>query len=174
MDGESTLRVSMPHPLFSNRPASGTLDADGLRREVLAVHAYCLESVSTGALQVVVFGGPSHFSIRQDLVFGSSIVEKLDPALNYTIQLSHPIRATVRTSAWGYNAGADLAFFFTRHLGVGALVRFVHASIEVDLTEPSKTAVTDAGGTFLAGGNRVSSRLDIGGLQCGGGLRVRF
>jgi hypothetical protein len=56
----------------------------------------------------------------------------------------------------GFNAGADLAFFFTRQIGVGATAQVSGASVEL----PS-------------GGGDVQ-KVKTGGTKIGGGLRLRF
>ena len=60
-------------------------------------------------------------------------------------------------AAVGFNAGVDLATYLTPTVGVGALVRFSRAII--DLTQP------DGGGSLA---------VTAGGLHVGGGLRLRF
>ena len=59
-------------------------------------------------------------------------------------------------SAVGYNIGVDVGYFFSRYVGVGALVRFSGAS--VDLVSQDE--------------GRIS--IDLGGLHAGGGLKLRF
>jgi opacity protein-like surface antigen len=56
----------------------------------------------------------------------------------------------------GFNAGADVAWYFTQRLGVGGLVRYSQGN--VNLTSPDGT----------------TQSVKVGGLQTGAGLRVRF
>jgi hypothetical protein len=59
----------------------------------------------------------------------------------------------------GYHVGGDVRYFFTTHVGVGGVVRFTAADVELTgtLFKPAGTTTVKAGG-----------------LQAGGGLRLRF
>ena len=63
----------------------------------------------------------------------------------------------VSGSAVGFNAGADVAFFFTRHVGVGGVVRVNRGTVSVD--DPLSSTAVD---------------LTLGQTTIGGGLRVHF
>jgi hypothetical protein len=56
----------------------------------------------------------------------------------------------------GFNAGVDVTFGLSKHVGVGGIVRYSRASLEFP----------------MASGPEVAAR--AGGLQVGGGLRVGF
>jgi hypothetical protein len=148
------LTASLPHPFFFNRPRPLSGDVVGLNREELAVHVQARALFpSRGRLQAMVFGGPSFFSVKQDVLMEVGYTE----AYPYDIVTSGPGEITeVSTSKPGFNVGADVGFFFTRQLGVGGTVQYSGATMELD----------------SAGGDTVDVR--IGGLQVGGGLRLRF
>ena len=59
-------------------------------------------------------------------------------------------------SQLGYNAGADVAYYFSDAIGIGFVARFRRASIDFGSADGSTVGV------------------DVGGLQTGGGLRLRF
>ena len=63
---------------------------------------------------------------------------------------------TPSESTIGFNAGADVGYFFARHVGVGGVIRFSRGS--VDFTSSDGEALT----------------LDAGGAHVGAGLRLRF
>ena len=64
-------------------------------------------------------------------------------------------RATASDSQIGYNVGAEATYKFTPNVGAAALLRFTRASAELDF-----------------GGQPVT--MNVGDLQFGGGLRLRF
>ncbi len=63
----------------------------------------------------------------------------------------------VSGSAWGFNAGVDVGWFFDRYVGVGGLLRFNKGT--VSLTDPFSGTGVD---------------LKAGHVVFGGGVRFRF
>lgn len=150
----ASVSASLPHPFFFNqhRPLSG--DATGLTREELAVHLQIggVFPVST-RLQVTVFGGPSFFQVKQDIVTDFTYTN------NYPYNEAQFAAATTTSasaSKMGFNAGGDVAFFFTRNVGLGATAQFSGVTV----------ALLAAGG--------ASQDVKVGGVKVGGGLRLRF
>jgi hypothetical protein len=148
------LTASLPHPFFFNRPRSLSGDVGSLNREELAVHVQARAVFpSPGRLQAMVFGGPSFFTVKQDVLTELGYTE----AYPYdTVTLAPGQITEVSTSKTGFNVGADVGFFFTRQLGIGGTVQYAGATIEVE----------------SAGGDTIDVK--IGGIQVGGGLRLRF
>ena len=153
---EATAQVSarLPHPFFFNqhRNVSGT--GEGLTRSELAVHIQAMWVAPVhDSLSIAVFGGPTFFRVNQDLVaeVRANEVYPFDAT-----QFAGVSAVTASESSVGFNAGVDVGFFFSRHLGVGGLVRFSRAS--VDFSVPNSRAVS----------------ANVGGLLTTGGLRVRF
>ena len=104
-------------------------------------------------MQVMAFGGPSFFSVRQELI------------TDITWADSYPYDAATFTGARttnasgskvGFNAGADVAYFFSPRLGVGATVQVAGATVQL-----------------LSGAGSTQS-VRTGGAHVGGGLRMRF
>jgi hypothetical protein len=144
--------AQVPHPFFFNQPRSVTGEFEGDRSE-LAVHiqAKWLVPVSD-RLIVTVFGGPSFFQVEQ------SIVDDFDYTESYPFDTATFSRAIVdeqSESTMGFNVGGDVAYFFSNQVGVGGIVQYSDATVEMAL--PAGTADVKAGG-----------------LQVGGGLRLRF
>ena len=104
-------------------------------------------------IELSVFGGPSFFNVTQGLVtaVGFSQSYPFDEA-----SFTEASTGKQSGSAVSYNIGADVGYFFSRYVGVGALVRFSGAS--VDLLSQDE--------------GRIS--IDLGGLHAGGGLKLRF
>jgi opacity protein-like surface antigen len=149
--GEVT--AALPHPFYFNQPRVVAGQAS-LKREDLALHLagqYMLP-VSEN-VQVSLFGGPTYFRVTQDMVGGVSTEDA------YPFDQVQYVSAAVTKehgSHVGYNAGGDVAVFFTPTLGVGMMVRYSQASVQMPSPE---------GGT---------SAVKVGGLQTGAGLRVKF
>ena len=152
--GAASVTGKIPHPLFFNQPRSVGGEAAGLKREELAVHIQAMAIVPTGErLSVAVFAGPSFFSVKQELV------QKLQYSQQYpydTATFSGADTSTPSESTIGFNAGADVGYFFARNVGIGGVIRFSRASVDF----------TSIDGETLAA--------DAGGVQAGAGLRLRF
>ena len=150
----SSLTAAVPHPFFFNQARSIAGDVAGLKREELAVHVQARGVFPIGVrLQVMLFGGPSFFQVKQGVVSG------------YTYDQSYPYDSAsfkaattnaATASKMGFHAGGDVAFFFTRQIGLGITMQFAGASVELP----------------AAGG--AAQKVDVGGGKVGGGLRVRF
>jgi hypothetical protein len=144
--------AQVPHPFFFNQPRTVTGEFEGDRSET-AVHIQAKWIVPVNNKTVVtLFGGPSFFKVEQD------IVNDIDFTESYpfdTATFSRAITAKQSESAVGVNVGGDVAYFFSPNVGVGGMVQYSGATVE--MTTPSGTADVKAGG-----------------LQVGGGIRLRF
>ena len=147
--------ASVPHPLFFNRNRNITGDVGGLKREELAVHIQAQATFTPSPkIQGVVFGGPSFFSVKQDIVNDFEITE----AYPYdTATFSQGLTTTVDESNVGFHVGADVGYFFSRQVGVGGTIQWSGATIDAPRS--------DDNGTF---------EIKAGGFQAGGGVRFRF
>ena len=149
-----SLRATIPHPFFFDQARSVSGEAADLKREELAVHVQVRGVFPVGSrVQVMVFGGPSLFQVEQGVI------------TDYTFDESYPYddasfrSATTTTSSVskiGFNAGGDVAFFFTRQVGLGATVQFAGATVD------------------LPGVLGLTQKVKVGGGQAGVGLRLRF
>ena len=105
------------------------------------------------SVRVMVFGGPSFFTVEQALV---NEVESTDSYRYDVATFDRAVTNTAKKSKVGVNVGGDVAYFFTRQRGVGGGAQY--SGTTVDLPSPD-------GGTVS---------VKAGGLQAGGGLRLRF
>jgi len=106
-------------------------------------------------MQLVLFGGPSIFSVTQTIVESQGIgLSSAYPFESGSISSAQTTDA--KATAFGFGAGADVSYFFTRTIGVGGLVRFTRA-----------TAAFPVSG-------QPDVEMDAGGFQVGAGLRVRI
>jgi hypothetical protein len=109
------------------------------------------------------FGGPSYFRIEQDSV--------TDIAYNQFYFVHSPANVVELTeyeferiagSGWGFHGGADGSVFFTRIIGVGGFARYGRGAIDLENT------------VARALGQHTVVGVKAGGVQVGGGLRLRF
>ena len=150
----ASVRASLPHPFFFDHHRSLSGDASGVTREELAVHLQVGGVFPMGTrLQVMVFGGPSFFQVTQGIVTDFTYTNDYpyDEA-----QFAAATTTDAKASKIGFNAGGDLAFFFTRHVGLGATAQLSGTTV----------ALPAAGG--------ASQDVKVGGVKVGGGLRLRF
>jgi hypothetical protein len=148
----TTIEAQVPHPFFFNQPRSVSGEFEGDRSE-LAVHIQARWIVPvSNKLVVAVFGGPSFFQVEQTIV---SDFEYTESYPFDTATFSRAIANDQSESKIGFNVGGDVAYYFSNRVGVGGVVQYSGATVE--MTVPSGTADVKAGG-----------------LQVGGGLRLRF
>ena len=151
----TTFSASVPHPFFFNRARTVDGEIPGIEREELAVHVQARATfVPTRRIQAVVFGGPSFFSVKQDVVSDFEINEMYPYD---TATFGRGIATEVDESKIGFNVGADVGYFFTRQVGVGGSIQWAGTTIEAP-----------------ASGGTGTFDIKAGGFQAGGGLRLRF
>jgi hypothetical protein len=149
-----TIQASLPHPLFFDQPRSVSVPAPGLEHSESVVHLFGLWVLPVGAkVDVAFFGGPSIFSVKQDLVTDIQVLRPETAPFPGTV--TGIARDTAKKTTAGVNLGADFSYMVTPQLGGGVFVRYSSASAELS-----------------AGGLTVKT--DVGGFQIGGGLRVRI
>ncbi len=149
----STLSGSVPHPFFFNQPRAVTGDVTGLTHDELAVHVQARITAPVGSrLQIAAFGGPSWFQVTQGIVTSFTWNESypFDSA-----SFASAVTERAKGSQLGFNAGADVAFYFTRRMGVGGGMQYSSATVELE-------------------GAGSAQEAKAGGVNVGGGLRVRF
>ena len=149
-----SIDARVPHPFFFNRPRSFTGSEPDLERLETAVHVEVRWSERLGdAVELAVFGGPTLFNVRQDLVTAIGY----DHAYPYDeASLSSATKTTTSASAIGFHAGADVGFYFSEVVGLGGLIRYSGGSVE------------------LGGEGEGTVPVNVGGFHVGGGLRLRF
>jgi hypothetical protein len=148
----TAVNAQVPHPFFFNQPRSVTGDFSGTRSE-LAVHVQARGMFPVNnRFMVTVFGGPSFFSVTQDIVTAFDFTESYPYD---TATFSRATGSEQSESKVGMNVGGDVSYFFSRQVGVGVTAQYASATVE--MTVPSGTADVKAGGG-----------------QIGGGLRLRF
>jgi hypothetical protein len=141
-----------PHPFFFERPREVTGEATGLSRSETAVHVQAMYLLrASGPLRIVISGGPSFFSVKQDLV--SEVVLDEDFPFD-TAGFGSVQKQTSKGTAPSFNVGADVIWMFTRGFGVGGVVRFARTTVDLDAPR-DRTVSVDAGGVYTGAGIRL-------------------
>lgn len=153
----ATVSGTAPHPIFFDRPRSFSQTLDALERTEQALHISIGYMAMIGEkLDVHITAGPSQFRFSQQVPASVTISE--------TGSTFTTVQATVATAArkrnvWGGHIGADFSYpVFESGAAVfrlGAYARYAAASSEFEVIS-----------------NSVTTKL--GGVQVGGGVRVRF
>ena len=145
---EGSVSAQVPHPFFFNQARSVSGDASGLTRDETAVHLQALWMLPLrDRWQLALAGGPSWFSIGQDLVSDVTVTQTYpyDTATFASATSTHRSHSQI-----GFNAGADVSYRVRPHVGLGIGVTFSHASVPLD-----DTVTVDAGGAHVGGGIRL-------------------
>ena len=164
-EAQADLTARLPHPFFLDAFATAVARTDIPMQRIdrsLDVQAM-LVAVRSRRFRLRAFGGPSWFRIQQDSVndLTSNQFYFVRSPSNF-VELTDYEFVRVDGSGWGFHAGADGSVFFTRHIGVGGLAKYSYGTIDLE-----NTIATALGQSEL-----VSVR--AGGVQFGGGLRLKF
>jgi hypothetical protein len=150
---DAAVAGEIPHPFFFGQTRTIDGSAPDLARQEIGIHLQMRVVVPVRPNVVLsLFAGPSRWQITQDRVgdvtFASSYPYD-------TATFTGAIVGQYELSAWGFNAGFDVARYFTPRVGVGALIQVATAAPQDD-------------------GASANADTRIGGFRAGGGLRLRF
>lgn len=149
----TTSTTRSPHPLYFNRHRTVT-GASPTDRTETQVNIHAMVVVPAGRrVRVTLFGGPTLFQVKQELV---TSVSKTDAYPFNTATFQSYSKQSQSVSSVGFNAGADVAVYFSDHVGVGGMVRYSVGTADF----------------ITVDGDTLST--DVGGLHVGGGLRLKF
>jgi hypothetical protein len=164
-EAPADLLARLPHPYFLDAFASagGRTDIPMQRIERCLNVQAMLVPVRTRHFRLRAFGGPSYFRIEQDSV--TDIVYNqfyfVHSRANVA-ELSEYELVRIAGSGWGFHAGADGSVFFTRLLGLGGFAKYGRGAIDLENT------------VATALGQHAQVGIKAGGMQVGGGLRLKF
>jgi hypothetical protein len=151
-DDSASTTSSIPHPFFFQQPRTVTGDATGVKRTETAVHVQAVYLVNPGGnVRMAFSGGPTFFNLEQDLVTEVTVTDSY-PYDTVTFATAEKRRESGSTVS--FNVGADLMWMLSGHFGIGGLVRFSPASIDLD-APGNRTISVDAGGVYAGGGIRI-------------------
>jgi hypothetical protein len=141
-----------PHPFFFNQPREASGEAPGLTRTETAVHVQAMYFLNpAGPLRIVLSAGPSFYNVEQQLVTEVVLTETYPYD---TAEFSSARSQKIKASAPAFNAGADVMWMLSRTIGVGGILRFSRATVDLDAPN-SRTVSVDAGGFYAGGGVRM-------------------
>lgn len=135
--------ASIPNPSFFNQPALIPIAEEDLARKELGFHfsAVYLQPV-TDKIDVAISAGPSIFHISQEFISGTVAAGT---------QNMTPMIEDQSGTGVGLNIGGDVTYRVTPQMGIGVLLRYAWAPVDLD------------GGSMNAGG-----------FQIGAGIRIRM
>lgn len=149
----TTLVASIPDPLFFDTPHQASVPVSGLRHTEVATHVSAIWVMPfTDTIDVAISFGPSVYAVSKDVVTGISVAPG-------TTSLTDVSTGTVSETGVGGHVALDVHYILLedlgpfRTVGAGLFLRYGTASIDVD---------------------GIDGSLDVGGLNYGLGVRLRF
>ena len=157
LNARGTIAVSgsVPSPLFTNRHREASaLERPGLNHQQIGVHLPLVYMIPVSErVHVAVSAGPSWFQLRHDAL---ATVTRGDEVAPYTaVSLTDFTTAVEKGTGIGYNAALDVTYLLTRYFGVGLFLRYTGGSVEMPFPDGPQS-------------------VEVGGVQAGAGLRLRF
>lgn len=150
---DANVRADIPHPFYFGQPRAIAGTAARLRHREAAAHTNLVYVIASPRIDLMLFGGSSFFTVEQSFV--SDVI--FSEAYPYdTAAFASATLRRERESKVGYNVGADVTWKASSRWGVGGLLRFARARMP-----------------FTVEGHDIG-RVDVGGLQASGGLRLLF
>jgi len=152
-DEPSNITGSVPSPFFFNQPRDLSGTSDPLTHQEQTVHVSALWRAKVSPkVEVGLGGGPSFISMQQDFV---KDVEFTDQYPFDTVTFSKAVTEQVKQSFVGFHISGDLAWYFSRNVGVSGTVRFSHAN--ANITTPASNPISmNLGGVETTVGVRLS------------------
>ena len=152
--GSADVTASVPHPFFFNQPRTVTGTEKGIVHAETGVHMQLQYLVpASGNLHFVLGAGPSWTTVEHEVITNLTVVESYPYD---TATFGGAVTKLSSASAVGFNAGIDVTWMFARNAGLGGLIRYTRADIDLD-----------------AGDGR-SLAMKAGGAQAGVGIRLTF
>jgi hypothetical protein len=143
---------TIPHPILGNPPRAIGGTAGPLEHTEIVGRIDAAYVMSAGWIDVAVSAGPSFFTVDQDLVTNVTFSES--PSFD-RVTFTGATANSAGATKLGFNAGVDVGVKLSKNLGVGAMVRYSHASMVFPLANSASGVNSDAGGTHVGGGVRL-------------------
>jgi hypothetical protein len=143
---DADVTASVPDPIVFDSPRlAGATASDLTHRETWVSGLVTYTLPLTSKIDVMVSGGPAMVAVQQEIPTAATVTEPGPVVGGITA-------TTYKKSGIGFVVGADIRYMVTSRIGLGAVAKFAAGS--VDVTEGTK--------------------VDAGGFQLGGGLRIKF
>jgi len=144
--GEGSLTASVPSPVVPNSPTIVNVSGSDLGRTETGTHIMFTYFVPmSDKVDFSIFAGPSFIHVSQDLISATVTTSGTTPVVTQTT--THE-----SATAFGGNVGVTANYLLSHMIGVGGFLRY-------------------AGGSFDLSS---ASKQKAGGIQIGGGIRLRF
>jgi hypothetical protein len=152
--GDADVTASVPHPFFFNQPRTVTGTESDISHSETGVHLQLQYIVpATGRLHFILEGGPSWVNVEHEIVTDVTVTESYPYD---TAAFGGAVTKSTKASAPGFNAGIDVTWLFAESVGIGGVVRYTRADVDLEAVE----------------GRSITMK--AGGLQGGIGIRVLF
>ncbi len=153
-NSSATVAARLPHPFHFDRHRLVDGTASELTRREIGIHVQATWMVPVSdQLDIGIFGGPTFFIVDQDL---ATEVEFTHAFPFDTASFTGVTTSSESESGIGFNVGIDVGYYFSPTLGVGGMARFTRGTVDFISVDGGSASAT------------------VGGLNVGGGLRVRF
>ena len=152
---QTRLTGTVPNPVALNAPRTVDAQALSLAHEERTVHLYAAWVVPINEkLDVAILGGPSFLNLTQGVVTGVTISEVSGPPWP-SVNVDRVSSGAFKKNGIGIHVGADVSYMLSPVIGLGGFVRFATGSVDLPSSDGEHP-------------------LAVGGLQTGGGVRLRF
>ena len=151
----ATMTGSVPHPLITNQPRSVGPESLAFKHREQTTHihiAWVFPIGSDERLDITISGGPSFFSVTRGVLGDITVTETGPPFSEVMVNVGTRENTS---NAWGGHVGADVTYMVTSVFGLGGFFRFATGSVDIPIASDPVP-------------------VDVGGVQAGGGVRVRF
>ena len=161
---DATISTSVPHPSIPNQRVTNVSRTD--RELVWGDGSMNFQAVFKltpveSRLAARVFGGPTYFAALPEVVSRFNTEETVNLTTGaYALDVDSYEYAEAEATGWGWHVGADVGYFFSNHVGVGGIFRFQRGTVDFD--DPLLVQYDGTGA------------MKVGGVQIGGGLRLKF
>ena len=147
----ATVTGSIPHPFFFNTPRTLSGTTSPLERSETAMHIQAAYVLSSGRIDVAIAGGPTLFTVSQDLIADAPYTE----AYPYdSVTFTGTTSSKADQNKVGFNVGVDVGVKLSDSFGIGGLIRFSRATVAFPLSGAASGVSTTVGGLYAGGGIR--------------------
>ena len=164
--------ITVPSPSRPNAAATARAVTPLFDRVETEVHVSAAwAAVSRDRVRLRVFAGPTFFKYSDVLTYGLE-ANQVTAGGGNVVTISSIDAQPFSASTVGVHVGLDGAYFFSEHVGVGAMARFSRGSVDLDEPEPAP-ATTPLSNSFVPT-HTGDGAVGVGGFVLGVGLRLRF
>ena len=151
-NGKAEVTANVPHPFFFNQPRTVNGTENDIAHSETGVHLTLQYLIpATGRLHFILEGGPSWVNVDHEVVTDVTVTESYPYD---TAAFGGAVTKSTKASATGFNAGVDVTWMFVESVGIGGIVRYTRADIDLQAAE-GRTLALKAGGLQGAVGIRV-------------------